>query len=146
MATTDALRLPFPVKMSTPMMANLALRFMVEMAAYAALGYWGVSTTSPFIARVALATLAPLGAVALWSALLAPKARWRRNDPVAIALELAVFAGAAVALATSGPVRLSLVFIVIAVTNTLLVRRFDPRFPTAATGSEPAPTVIPGSE
>ena len=70
-------------------MVNMALRFIVEMAAYAALGYWGASNPSLLIVRVALAVLTPLAAMVLWWLLLAPKARWRLRDPLAIVSELA---------------------------------------------------------
>ena len=116
------------------MMANLVLRFIVEITAYAALGYWGAGNHSPLVVRVALAIFTPLAAMVLWSLLLAPKARWRLRDPMAIVSELAVFAGAAVALGVSGPVWLSEVFIVVAVVNTLLVRVFERR--TSASPSE----------
>jgi hypothetical protein len=122
-------------------MANLAVRFVVEMAAYAALGYWGASHPSPLIVRVALAAVTPLLAMALWSLLLAPKARWRLRDPLALAAELAVFAGAAVALAVAGPARLSQAFIAVAVINTLLVRVFEPRTAAAATTAPPESVV-----
>ncbi len=116
------------------MMANLVLRFMVEMTAYAALGYWGAANPSPLVVRVALAIFTPLAAMVLWGLLLAPKARWRLGDPMAMVAELAVFAGAAVALGVSGPRWLSELFIVVAVVNTLLARVFDRR--TSALPSE----------
>ncbi len=118
-------------------MGNMALRFMVEMAAYASLGYWGASNPSPLIVRVALAALTPLTAMVLWSLLLAPKARWRLGDPLAIVSELAVFAGAAVAIGVSGPIWLSEAFIAVAVINTILVRLFEPRATEAIASSPP---------
>jgi Protein of unknown function (DUF2568) len=116
------------------MMANLVLRFIVEMTAYAALGYWGAANHSPLIIRVALAIFTPLAAMVLWSLLLAPKARWRLKDPMALVSELAIFTGAAIALGVSGSGWLSEVFIVVAVVNTLLVRVFERR--TSASPSE----------
>jgi hypothetical protein len=122
-------------------MANLGLRFMVEMAAYAALGYWGASNSSPLIVRVALAALTPLAAMVLWSRLLAPNARWRLRGPSAIASELAVFAGAAVAIGVAGPVWLSEAFIAVAVINTILVRLFEPWTSETVASSWPESTV-----
>jgi hypothetical protein len=126
--------------------ANLALRLVVEMAAYAALGYWGASNPSPVIVRVALAALTPLAAMVLWSLLLAPKARRRLRDPLAIVLELAVVVGAAAALTVSGPVWLSQVLIAVAVVNTLLVRLFEPPSSVATAPSQPLSTAIRGAE
>lgn len=124
-------------------MVNLALRFMVEMAAYAALGYWGASNPIPLLGRVALAALAPLAAMVLWSRLLAPKARWRLRDPLAVVSELAIFAGAAVALGVAGPVGPSEAFIAVAVINTILVRFLEPRTSDPDTTSRPASAVVP---
>jgi hypothetical protein len=115
----------------------MALRFIVEMTAYAALGYWGAVNHSPLIVRVTLAIVTPLAAMALWSLLLAPKARWRLRDPMALVSELAVFTGAAVALGVSGPEWLSEVFIAVAVVNTFLVRVFERR-PSAMPSTYPA--------
>jgi len=126
------------------MMANMVLRFIVELTAYAALGYWGAANHSPLIVRVALAIFTPLAAMVLWSLLLAPKARWRLGDPMAIVSELAVFTGAAVALGVSGSVRLSEVFIVVAVVNTLLVRVFA-RLPSSPRTSSPSESMAIGS-
>ncbi|MGH9097251.1 MAG: DUF2568 domain-containing protein, partial [Acidimicrobiales bacterium] len=78
----------------------------------------------------------------LWSQLLAPKARWRLRDPLAMASELAVFAGAAAALGVAGPAWLGEAFIAVAVINTLLVRRFEPRTAEAATTAQPTSAVF----
>lgn len=129
--------LPSPGIGSAASMTNMALRFVVEMAAYAALGFWGATNPSPLIVRVALATLTPLAAMVLWSLLLAPKARWRQHDPLAMVLELAVFAGAAVAIGVTGPVWLTEAFIAVAVANTILVRLFERRTAEAAATSQP---------
>jgi len=123
-------------------MANLTLRFMVEMAAYAALGYWGASNPSPLIIRLALASLTPLAAMVLWSLLLAPKARWRLRDPSAIVSELVVFAGAAVALGLAGPVRMDEAFLAVAVINTILVRLFEHRASGVVTSPQPESAVF----
>jgi hypothetical protein len=132
---------PIPGLESSLEIANLALRFIVEMAAYAALGYWGASNRSPVIIRVTLATVTPLAAMVLWSLLLAPKARWRRRDPLAIGSELAVFAGAAGALGVAGPVWLSTTFFAVAVINTFLVRLLERRRSAAGGSSKPASKV-----
>ena len=56
--------------------------------------------------------------------------------------ELAVFAGAAVALGVAGPVWLSQAFIAVAVINTLLVRLLEPRTPKAATTPHPESAIL----
>jgi hypothetical protein len=106
--------------------ANLGLRFLVELGAYASLAYWGASTGTSMAGRTSLAVAAPLLAVMVWSLLLAPKARWHVGEPAALVLELVIFATATVALIASGPVVLGTVFGVVALGNTLLVRFLRP--------------------
>jgi len=104
--------------------ANLGLRLCVELGAYASLGYWGTSTGGSTTARTSLAIAAPLIAIIMWSLLLAPKAKWHLSEPAALVLELSIFATAAIALASSGPIILATVFGVVAAGNTLLLRFF----------------------
>jgi hypothetical protein len=106
--------------------ANLALRFLVELGAYAALGYWGASTGGSMVERTTWAVAAPLLALTVWSLTLAPKSRWHLGEPAALGLELVIFTAAAVALIASGPVVLGTVFGFVALANTLLVRFLRP--------------------
>ena len=77
----------------TPLEAgNLALRFLLEMCTFAALGYWGFTTFLP------LAIIAPLAAVLTWGTFVAPRARIRLEDPARLAVEVVFFAVGVVAL------------------------------------------------
>jgi hypothetical protein len=82
--------------------ANLVLRFALELCALWALGYWGAHVTASLPARIALAVTVPLAAAAAWGAVVAPKARLRAPAGVRLAVELAVFGGATLALAGAG--------------------------------------------
>ncbi|HKV69449.1 MAG TPA: DUF2568 domain-containing protein, partial [Gaiellales bacterium] len=55
---------------------NLALKFLLELAALVAFGLWGASIASGF-AAVVLAVLLPVVVAVLWGAFAAPKARRR---------------------------------------------------------------------
>ncbi len=81
---------------------NLGCRFVVELGAYAALAAFGAGLDSPLGLRIVTAVALPGVAIALWCLFLSPKARWRLGDPAAIVCEMAVFGGAASALAVSG--------------------------------------------
>jgi hypothetical protein len=105
--------------------ANLGLRFLVELGAYASLGYGGASVPGPTAVRVLSAAVAPLIAVIVWSLFLAPKAPRPLGEPAAIALELVIFGAAAIALARSGSALLAGVFGAVAVFNMTLVRVLD---------------------
>jgi len=88
--------------------ANLALRFLLELALLAALAYWGAhATASPLLAAL-LAVLAPLSAAALWGACVSPKARVALPPRGRLAVELCLFALAGAALAAAGQPRLAL--------------------------------------
>jgi Protein of unknown function (DUF2568) len=113
---------------------NLGVRLLVELGAYAALGYWGASVAAPLAERALLAVLTPAAAIALWSLFLAPRARLPLREPEALALELAIFAGAAAALALSGPAALGAAGGAVAAANALLIRVLGRRYPADGAG------------
>ena len=76
--------------------ANLALRFFLELAAIAALAYWGWGVTW------VLAIAAPAVWIALWATFGSPKARVKLSTPWRIVFEAVVFAAAAAALWAAG--------------------------------------------
>jgi hypothetical protein len=102
--------------------ANLALRFALELAVYAALGYWGASVGNIVAVHVALAIAVPAAAMLLWVAFLAPKARRRLEGPSALALELVVFLGASAAAAVSISVGAGLALGIVAIANAVALR------------------------
>jgi len=103
--------------------ANLALKFLLELAAIAAFAYWGASTGDSVVS-VLLAVAAPAVAVVLWGTLAAPKATRRLADAARVPFELAVFALAAAALAAAGNAALALAFAALVVVNAALLTTF----------------------
>src|SRR5580765_6587895 len=77
--------------------ANLAVRFVLELCAFAALGYWGYDALG-----VAGAILAPLVGIATWGLFVAPKARFSLSARARLGVELLVFAAAVAGLAAAG--------------------------------------------
>lgn len=55
---------------------NLLIRFLLELCALAALGYWGWHAASDEAGRIALVIAAPLTLSALWSLFAAHKAKY----------------------------------------------------------------------
>lgn len=102
--------------------ANLALRFALELCAFAALGYWGSQATSSNLWCTVLAIATPAAAIVVWGLFVAPKARVKVSEPVRWAIELVVFVGAAVALAAAGQMVLGIALGVIAAGNGAIVR------------------------
>jgi hypothetical protein len=107
--------------------ANLTLAFLVELAMLVAFGVWGAAVATSTVGRVALALGAPLAAAAIWFVWLAPRAPRRLLEPELTAMKLAMFGAATVALIVAGHVVLAIVFAVVAVVNTLLLRVLEDR-------------------
>jgi hypothetical protein len=103
--------------------ANLALKFLLELAAFAGFAYWGWRVGSGVVA-VLLAVAAPAVMIAVWGLFAAPRSTRRLGTSARIPLELGVFALAAVALAVAGRLVLALVFGVLVVANALLLTAF----------------------
>jgi hypothetical protein len=82
--------------------ASLALRFLLELAALAAVGYWGVTTGQGLLQQVALGLGAPLVFAAVWGVFVSPKAPRRLAGVSRLGLELVLFGAAAGALWVAG--------------------------------------------
>jgi len=104
--------------------ANLALKFLLELGALAGFAYWG-SRTGPTAVNVLLGVGAPLAMVVVWSRWAAPRASHRLAGRARIALELSVFALAALALIAAGAPALAAIFAALVVLNAVLLTVFD---------------------
>ena len=91
------------------------VRFGCEIAAVVAVVWWGW----PVLGIVAGAVV-----IAVWGALVAPKARRRLRDPLRLLVELAIFGLATVAFAEVGQTVIAVVFAVAAVVSAGLSRRY----------------------
>jgi hypothetical protein len=109
--------------------ANDVLRFLLELAALASLGYWGFAE-SEGAAQWVLGLGAPLLAAAVWGTFVAPKASRPTVDPVRLALEVAVFGSGVAALQAAEAGALAVVFGVLVVAHLAL---------TFALGQRPEP-------
>lgn len=94
---------------------NLALRFLLELAALGALGWWGATLSEGWL-RWVLAIALPLFAAAMWGTFAVPDDPSRGGTPVVVvpgwtrlALELAFFAAAVLALRAVEQPRLALI-------------------------------------
>jgi Protein of unknown function (DUF2568) len=82
--------------------ANLALKFLLELAALAALAVTGLSLDAPLLVRVAVAIVAPLVAALVWARWCAPRSPRRLATMPRIIVELVVLLGSAACLALVG--------------------------------------------
>jgi hypothetical protein len=101
--------------------ANLALRFLLELCALVALGYWGFKTGRGAITKVALGIGTPLVAAVVWGVFVAPRAPVELPGVVVLLLQVLVFGAAAAGLAAAGNRTLALVFGVIVIINAILM-------------------------
>jgi uncharacterized protein DUF2568 len=77
--------------------ANLVLRFLLELSALIATAYWGFATASGLTQWV-LGLGAPALVALVWGLFVSPKAKVELPRPAQFAIELLVFAAAALAL------------------------------------------------
>jgi hypothetical protein len=101
--------------------ANLALRFLLELSALGALGYWGFKTGSGAIAKAGLGLGAPLVAAVLWGTFVSPRAPVQLPGLLALIVQALVFGSAAAGLVATGYRTMALVFVVIVVINAILI-------------------------
>jgi hypothetical protein len=96
---------------------NLAVRFLLEVAALVALGYsgWVLGPSTPV--SVVLLVVLPLAGAVVWGRWVAPKSSRRLPDPTRLAVELAVFGAAALGLATAGQTRWAWGLVVVVAAN-----------------------------
>jgi hypothetical protein len=104
--------------------ANLALKFLLELAASAAFAVWGADVGSGAFA-VILAVAAPLVAVLLWGRFAAPRSSHRLPRSTRIPFELGVFLLAALALLAAGHAVAAIVFTALVALNALGLTAFD---------------------
>ena len=81
---------------------NVTLRFVLELCALGALGYWGFTAGSGTLGKVVLGLSAPILAAVLWGMFVAPKAARPLQDPAKLLVELVVFGAAAAGLFVAG--------------------------------------------
>jgi hypothetical protein len=101
--------------------ANLALRFILELCALGALGYWGFKAGNTTIAKIALGVGVPLVVAVVWGTFVSPRAPVELPGALVVVLQALVFGSAAAGLAATGHRTLALVFVVVVVINAVLM-------------------------
>jgi hypothetical protein len=101
--------------------ANLGVRFLLELCALAAFGYWGLRTGGSLFAKLGLGIGVPLLAIVIWGAFVAPNAAVHLPQPAPLILGLVILGLAAIALALAGNPILAAVFGGIVVINAVLM-------------------------
>ena len=104
---------------------NLGLAFVLELAALAALAYWGYCTGDSTFTSLLLGIGAPLLAAIAWGLFAAPKSVYK-NRFLAIATKALVFGAAFFALASQDQLWLAVIFGVLVIANLLLLAYTKP--------------------
>ncbi len=100
---------------------DLALRFLLELCALGALGYWGFKTGSTTLAKIGLGLGVPLVAAVVWGVFVSPNAPVQLPGLLALILQVLVFGSAAAGLAATGHRTLAGIFALVVVANALLM-------------------------
>ncbi len=111
-------------------MLNLALAFVLELCALAALSLWGAHTgelAAGSLVAVVLAAAAPLLAVAVWGTLVAPKAAIALPAGTKLVLACLIFAAAAAGLAAAGSPDLGIALFAAFALNRAALALFGPK-------------------
>ncbi|HET9016134.1 MAG TPA: YrdB family protein [Thermomicrobiaceae bacterium] len=107
--------------MQTVKLANLGLRFLLELAALVAFADWGVHVGGDAAGKAALGVGLPLLVAVVWGAFIAPRSLVAVPARARAALGLVVLLAAAAALAAAGQPIPGIAFGIIVVVNAALL-------------------------
>jgi Protein of unknown function (DUF2568) len=101
--------------------ANLALRFLLELSALAAVAYWGATTATGRVSRIGLAIALPTIVAIAWALFISPKARIPTGPFGRAFLGLIVFLLAAAALWSRDRPALAIIYGSLAIISSVLI-------------------------
>ena len=99
---------------------NDAIRFLVELAALIAVGYWGFHNHSSWLAKFLLGIGGPVLIAMAWGIWMAPQSSRRAPEGTRVAFEVAIFGLSTAALVASSGAVPAIVFAVVATANAAL--------------------------
>lgn len=102
-------------------MLNLAVRFLLELCMYAAVGYWGFKTQSSWVLKILFGIGLPVLMAVLWGTFLSPKATRPLSGASFLTLELILFSMGAIALFASDKPTLGWIYIIVLIVNKILL-------------------------
>jgi hypothetical protein len=100
---------------------NLGVRFLLELCALGALGYWGFQTQSGLLLKIVVGIGAPLVAAVVWAIFVSPNASIPVSTPVWLLLQLVIFGAAVAGLAIAGRQTLAWLFALVVLINGALM-------------------------
>lgn len=100
---------------------NLALAFLLELCMLAAFGEWGFKTGQNEISRIGLGIGVPILVAVFWGIFLSPRATVQLPKAIQWSLQVLLFGGAAMALASRGHPGSAWLFAIFVVLNKILL-------------------------
>ncbi|RSK25922.1 DUF2568 domain-containing protein [Bacillus sp. HMF5848] len=107
------------------MMLNLTLRFLLELFALTALGYWGFQIGQSPISKVTLAIVFPVLVAVVWGTFGSPAAPFRLSGSARLLLEITINGLATIGLYITGHPLLASIFAVVVVINRVLMHIWE---------------------
>lgn len=100
---------------------NIGLRFILELCALVAIGYWGFQLDKGILVKLLLGIVLPLVVIVVWGTFGSPGAPYPLTGIYRLLLEIAIMGGATVALFASGFTKLAVGFGSIVILNKILM-------------------------
>ncbi len=117
-------------------LANLALRFLLELCALVAVAYWGATATTGLVGRIGLAIALPSTVAVVWALFISPKARIPTGPFGRAFLGLLVFLLAAAALWRRNRTDLAMIYGSLAIISSVLILVWPQQAPTTPRADE----------
>ena len=102
-------------------LANVGLRFGLELGAVGLLSYWGFHAVPRGLSGLALGIAAPLALVVLWGLIASPRAPVSLSQPLKVSVQVALLLIPAAAVAHAGQPALAAAFAGAVVINAVLL-------------------------
>ena len=103
-------------------LANLGLRFGLELGALGLVSYWGFHAVPGGLSRLALGIAAPLALVVLWGLLASPRAPIPLSQPLKAGVQVTLLLVPAAAMAQAGRPALASAFAGDVLINAVLLK------------------------
>ncbi|MFF5994959.1 YrdB family protein [Lysinibacillus sp. KU-BSD001] len=107
------------------MIVNLLLRFLLEIATLAIIGYWGLQQGNSYLTKILFCTGLLVVTISIWATFGAPKASLALEGISLLTLELVIFGIAAVILWTTLKPAMAVVFVIAVSINRVLIYFFN---------------------
>jgi hypothetical protein len=99
---------------------NLALAFMLELAMFASIVFWGFYRDQSWLIKLLLGILLPAVVIVVWALWFSPNSTQRFEALPGLLISLVMFLIAALLLAQAGQGKIAILFVVVAVMNRVL--------------------------